>query len=193
MDRLITFPEVKGDLSVVMNCFSQVQSNGKMEGTNCYLQNNYDEPFASAVIGAAKKARMNPAIVSSQTRDVYVQFRVEFIAEKDQRNIHFYLNPGYEENVKAYGYDHIAGQRVIGKNEPWSTACPKRAQYAVWVRAYLGEDGKADIPNITHADGVMPVASCLNAIEQTIVNSRYTPAFADGHPVPSTYIEPFGN
>jgi len=102
-------------------------------------------------------------------------------------------NPGYEENVLAYGIDHVAGQRVIGKKEPWNEACPSRAHYRLLVRAYLGEDGKADNPSIEFGDGIRPIASCLDAIKATIVNSLYVPAMADGVPVPSTYIELFGN
>jgi len=193
MDRLIVFPEIKGDVTVMLLCFSRVQPNGKMENTGCYLQNNYDEPFVMAVNKAAKKARMNPAVIDGKTREIYLQFRVEFIAEKEQRDIHFYLNPGYEENILAYGFDHIAGQRAIGRNEPWSNACPKRAKFSVLAKAYLGEDGSAGSPSLSHLDGVLPTPACQDAIKQTILNSRYTPALADGEPVPSTFIEAFGN
>jgi hypothetical protein len=193
MDKLIQWPEIKGDISVVLNCFSQIESNGKMESTGCFLQNNYDEPFVGAIARAAKKARMNPAIIGGKERRIFLQFRVAFIAEGERREIHFYLNPGYEENVEAYGYDHVAGQRAIGKVEPWNEVCPKRAQYSVWVRAYLGEDGQADSPSIQHVDGIMPTATCQDAIKQTILSSQYTPALADGEPVPSTFVEFFGN
>lgn len=193
MSTLIEFPEVKSDLSVVMNCFTVVEANGKMENTACYLQNNHDEPFAMAINKAARKARMRPAIIDGRERNVYLQFRVEFVAKGEARTIRYYLNPGYEENVTAYGFRHVAGQRAIGRNEPWRDVCPKRADYAVWVRAYLGEDGHADSPTVEHARGIMPTDACIAAIEQTIVQSRYTPAYADGEPVPSTFVEPFSN
>ena len=102
-------------------------------------------------------------------------------------------NPGYEENVVAYGIDHVAGQRVIGKDEPWNKACPRRAHYRVSVRAYLGEDGKADNPSIEFGNGIRPIASCLDAIKATIIDSLFVPAMSDGVPVPSTYVELFGN
>lgn len=193
MDTLLKFPEIKGDISVVMNCVSRIQTNGKMEGTGCYLQNNYDEPFMKAIGTAAKKARMNPAIVAGKPREIFLQFRVEFIQEGERQTIDYYLNPGWEENVKAYGFRHVAGQRVIGKSEPWQDACPKRAHFSLWVRAYLGPDGRAESPTIQHADGIKPTEVCLDAIRQTIVNSSYTPTLADGEPVPSTFIEPFSN
>ena len=193
LDKLIEFPEVTGDLSVMLLCASRIQSNGKMVDTGCYLQNNYEGPFAEAVNKAAKKARLNPAIVDGKAREVYLQFRVEFIAEKEERSIYFYLNPGYEENIKAYGFDHVAGQRVIGRNEPWNEACPKRAKFSVLAKAFLGEDGRADSPSLSHSQGVMPTPACQEAIKQTILQSRYTPAMADGYAVPSSFVEPFGN
>jgi hypothetical protein len=107
--------------------------------------------------------------------------------------VRIFPNPGYVENVEAYGVDHVAGQRVIGKNEPWNDACPSRAKYRVLARAYLGEDGKAGSPSIEYGNGIRPIASCLDAIKKTLIDSLYTPAMADGVPVPSTYIELFGN
>jgi hypothetical protein len=193
MDKLIAWPEIKGDISVVLNCFSQIDKNGKMESTGCFLQNNYDEPFVGSIAAAAKKARMNPAIINGKETKIFLQFRVEFIAAGEQRDIRFYLNPGYEENVTAYGFEHVAGQRAIGNNEPWNEICPKRADYMVWVRAYLGEDGKASSPSVQHVNGIVPTAACQDAIKQTITASRYTPTLADGEPVPSTFIEFFGN
>ena len=49
MDKLIEFPDIEGDLTVMLLCFSRVQPNGKMESTGCYAPKNYDEPFAMAV------------------------------------------------------------------------------------------------------------------------------------------------
>lgn len=191
--RLIEWPEIKGDIEVILSCFSQIKKSGKMDNTGCYLQNNYDEPFVYSINQAARKARLNPAIIDGDPQEIYLQFQVKFVAKGEERDIFFILNPGYEENVNAYGFGHIAGQRVIGKNEPWNDACPQRAHYAVWIRAYLGVDGVADSPTVDHADGILPTTACQNAIKQTILQSRYTPAYADGEPVPSTFVEAFTN
>jgi len=193
MRRLLGFPQVTGDVEVQLNCFSLIQPSGKMKDTNCYQMKNYDEPFVLAVTTAARKARMNPAIIDGEPREVYLQFVVKFVQKEDKRQIFYVLNPGYEENVNAYGIDHIAGQRAIGKREPWNDACPKRARFLVLVRSYLGEDGRADSVSIDHANGIVPTEACQDAIRQTIVESRFTPAYAEGEPVPSTYFEPFGN
>ena len=192
MDKLIEFPDIEGDLTVMLLCFSRVQPNGKMESTGCYAPKNYDEPFAMAVNKAAKKARMNPAIIDGKAREIYLQFRAEFISDKGVRTIDFYLNPGYQENIAAYGFDHIAGQRTLGR-EPWQDVCPKRANFSLLARAFLGEDGRAESPSLEHTGGILPTAKCQDAIKQTLLDSRYTPAYADGQPVPSSFVEAFGN
>ncbi len=192
MDKLIEFPDIEGDLTVMLLCFSRVQPNGKMESTGCCAPKNYDEPFAIAVNKAAKKARMNPAIIDGKAREIYLQFRAEFISDKGVRTIDFYLNPGYQENIAAYGFDHIAGQRALGR-EPWQDVCPKRANFSLLARAFLGEDGRAESPSLEHTGGIMPTPKCQDAIKQTLLDSRYTPAYADGEPVPSSFVEAFGN
>jgi hypothetical protein len=57
----------------------------------------------------------------------------------------------------------------------------------------LSEEGNAESPTIEFGNGIRPVAACLEAIKQTIVTGQYTPAMAEGVPVPSTYIEAFSN
>lgn len=192
LENRIEFPEVKADMSTMIHCFSQVTARGKMKTTGCYQKDNFDGPFAIAIMKAAKKATMNPAIINGQEKKIYLQFRVEFIAEGESRKIHFYLNPAYTENIEAYGYDHIAAQRVIGK-ESWQDVCPQRARYIVIVRAFVGEDGRPGNPSIEPINGIMPTPDCQNAIKNTILQSAFTPAFADGVPVPSAFIERFGN
>jgi hypothetical protein len=192
-ENLLAFPSVQGKLTVNLSCFSQVQDSGKMEETACYMKDQFDQPFAAAVAKAAKKGRMTPAIIGGKARTVYVQFRVNFVADGEKNTITIYLNPGYEENVEAYGDGHIAGQRAFHKKEPWMKVCPRSAKYSVWARAYLGEDGKADSVSIVHANGIMPTAACQDSIKQTVLGSQYTPAYAEGEPVPSSYVELFGN
>lgn len=191
---LIKYPKgVTGKVSLILNCMSRIQPNGKMKDTGCYTKNQYDQTFAAEITKAAKKARLNPAVLNGRPAEIYLQFRAEFIAEGEQQNVYLYLNPGYEENVLAYGYEHVAGQRAIGKNELWNDACPNHAKYTVWARAYLSEEGVAENPTIEFGDGLRPISTCLEAIKQTIVTSQYTPASSEGAAVPSTYIEAFGN
>ena len=188
----IEFPEVSGNATAMIHCFSQIATSGKMTDTGCFIKDNYDGPFAAAIMKAAKRSFMNPAIIGGKKRKIYLQFRVEFIAQGEDRDIHLYLNPGHTENVEAYGYDHIAAQRAIGK-EPWQDICPQRAKYLVAVRAFVGEDGEPGNPSLERISGIMPTPDCQNAIKETILQSSFTPAMADGYPVPSAFVETFSN
>lgn len=188
----IEFPDVSGKVSAMISCFSQIEKNGKMKETGCYTKDNYESSFAEAIVRAAKKSQMRPALIDGKPHKVYMQFRVEFTADGDDREIKLYPNPGYNENINAYGAEHVAGQRVIGK-EPWQDVCPQRAKYLVAVRAFLGEDGRSQSPSIERLTGIMPAPDCQNAIKETILSSRFVPAMADGYPVPSAFVETFGN
>ncbi len=188
----IEFPDVSGKVSVMILCYSQIEKSGKMKDTGCYLKDNYDSQFASAIVKAAKKSSMTPALIDGKARKVYVQFRVEFIADGDDREITLFPNPGYKENIEAYGTEFVAGQRAIGK-EPWQDVCPQRAKYVVAVRAFLGEDGHTESPSIERLSGIMPTPDCQEMIKETILNSAYVPGMADGYPVPSAFVETFGN
>jgi hypothetical protein len=188
----IEFPDVSGKVSAMISCFAQIEKSGRMKETGCYMKDNFEQQFAAAIIKAAKKASMTPAIINGEKRKIYMQFRVEFIVDGDDRQIHLYPNPGYTENVEAYGPDHVAGQRAIGK-EAWQDVCPQRARYMVLVRAFLGEDGHPENPSVERLSGIMPAPDCQAAIKETILNSAYIPAMADGYPVPSAFVETFGN
>ncbi len=196
--NLIQWPkDVKGKTSLILNCFGLIKANGKMEMPNCIAPNSFEKVFTVEVMKASKKARLNPAMIDGKSKPVFLQFRIEFNAEvidkEEQRRIDIHLNPGHEENIKAYGYDHIAGQRVIARKQSYEDACPKHAQYVVWVLAYLGEDGKAESPRVVHSDGIMPTETCQSALKQAVVASQFTPAMANGVAVPSTFIELFSN
>jgi hypothetical protein len=188
----IEFPEMTRDATVMISCFSQIAKNGKMKDTGCFTKDNYDAPFAAAIMKAAKKSTLNPAIIAGDKQKIYLQFQVEFIAKGEDREINLYLNPGYPENVEAYGADHVAAQRVIGK-EPWQGICPQRAYFLVAAKAFVGEDGQPGNPSLIRVTGIMPTVDCQNAIKETILQSLFTPAMADGYPVPSTFVETFSN
>jgi hypothetical protein len=192
LENRIEFPEVKGDMSNMIYCFAQIEKSGKMKDTGCFMKENFDPPFANAIMKAAKKSQMTPAIINGEKRKIYLQFRVEFIAKGDERSIYLYLNPANTENIEAYGYDHIAAQRAIGK-EPWQDICPQRAKYLLIARAFVGEDGRSSNPSLERVSGIMPTADCQNAIKETILQSSFTPAMADGYPVPSAFVESFSN
>jgi hypothetical protein len=189
---LLEFPDISGDVSIMMMCASQITTSGKMTETGCMLRNNGEEDYGKAIQAAAKKARELPAELYGKEYKAYLQFRVEFVKEGDSKRIHVWSNPGDAENIEASGNEYIAAQRVIGK-EPWMKVCPARAQFALTARAHVSIEGVASNVSLNYGHGIVPTGNCQQAIIDTIVQSAFTPAMADGEPVPSAFVEPFGN
>lgn len=188
----IEFPELKGDATAIVRCAAQVEDGGDMEKNGCYNESPSDQLFIPAINKAAGKAEMQAASADGRKAEVYFQYRVKFEKKGDEKTVTVLENPGVIENVEAYGEDHVAAQRAIGE-ERWQQVCPSRAQYLVWLRAHVAPDGTVSNASLTHGGGIMPTPRCQQAILETVENSLFFPALDDGQPVPSTYVEPFGN
>lgn len=192
LEALIKFPETRGDGTIIIRCMAQVSDSGKMEEHGCYGDNSGADVFIAAINKAAKKARMQPAVIDGRPRAVYVQYRVRFETRGDENTVTIYNNPGVLENIEAYGEDHIAAQRGLTK-ERWQRACPQRLPFLVWVKAHVAYSGEQSNVNIASNDGPPITQKCEEAIIATMKESGFTPALADGEPVPSTFVEPFGS
>ncbi len=188
----IEFPSLVGDASATVRCAARVSPSGKMEDNGCYAIEPGDQAFVPQINQAAKKARLNPASFDGRKREVYVQYRVAFAKKGDVETITIYNNPGLVENIEAYGEDHIAAQRGI-TDESWQKVCPKRTRYLVWAKAHVAASGEQSSISLVPGEGVPLTRECRDAIIATLEQSQFTPAFADGEPVPSSFIEPFGN
>lgn len=188
----IKFPELRGDATGRILCTSYVERSGKIDKTGCFLNQPSDQVFVKAVVEGARKARMTPASVNGRPFAVYVQYIVEFSKKGDDEIIIIHNHPGVTENVEVYGVDHIGAQRGQTK-EPWMNECPKRVRFAVWARAHVAETGEPSSISLTRAEGAAITERCEDAIIETLQQSTFVPAYADGEPVPSTYVEPFGN
>jgi hypothetical protein len=190
--RRIEFPELRGDTAATIRCAARIQDNGKMKDNGCASTTPSDQVFIVPVNKAARKARLTSATADGRQREVYFQYRVEFTKKGDDQTINVYPNPGVQENIDAYGADHVAAQRALGKEE-WQDVCPERAQFLVWLKAHVAEDGTPSNLSLTHGGGLKPTPRCEEAVLGTASGSLFFPALADGEPVPSTYVEPYGN
>jgi hypothetical protein len=188
----IVFPELRGDSVAQIRCAAQVQRNGKFEQNVCFVEKAGDEVFIKAINEAAKKARMNPAIIDGKTAAVYVQYMVVFTKAGDSQTVRIFNNPGIIENTEAYGVEHIAAQRGLTA-EKWQKTCPSRVRFMVLVKAHVSEEGVLGSVSIDPVHGAAATERCLQAITDTLNESLFTPAMADGEPVPSTFVEPFGS
>ena len=192
LGQLIRFPELRGDTTVAISCIGILTGRGKLDQNQCYRQNPGDETFIAEILRASKKARLIPATSGGRPVDVVFQYRVQFKKEGEEQSLLFAANSGYEENVLAYGANHIGAQRVMAK-ETWQKSCPRQAKFVVLARANVDYDGTPGAVTIEHGTGIAITDACREALEQNMLDSRFIPAFADGESVPSTFIEPFGN
>jgi len=188
----IEFPEVKGDGKITLRCAAKVRDDGDMDDNGCYLDDNNAGVFMKAINAAARKAKMIPAVIDGKKRDVYVQYRVEFRTADGKNSITIYNNPGVRENVEAYGDDHIAAQRALTR-ETWQKECPRHTRFLVWAKAHVAPDGEQSNISLAPNEGAPITRDCEQAIIATLAEAGFAPALDGTEPVPSSYVEPFGN
>lgn len=192
LGTLIEFPELKGDTAVTIRCAALVQKDGDMEMNGCIADDPADQLFIEQIIEAAEDATALPAFADGEEKTIYMQYRVEFIKKGEDETVNVYANPGVQENIDAYGQDHVAAQRAVG-DEEWQDVCPENTAYLVWLKAHVDPDGRQSSLSLTHGGGLNPTPRCKQAILDSVTESLFFPALADGEPVQSTYVEPFGN
>jgi len=189
---MMVFPNIKGNVRVIINCSGIIKRNKKIDSFLCYKNQPGDEIYIQEIYKANKKARYTPAIINNKNVDVFVQFRILFKKNNDVTKIQLIRNPGYQENIMAYGDNYIGAQRVIG-NENWQKYCPKYNRYRLLSKAHVNKNGIASNANITSLNGITINNKCKNTIISTLNSSLYLPARSNEKNVPSTYIELFGN
>lgn len=192
LDALIEFPELRGDADQTIVCAGILKKNGKLDQAGCYVLQPGDEIYAAAVAKALRKSRFTPASVDGREMDVVFQYRARFRQQGEERSIFLYANPGYSENLDAYGPDHVAAQRSMTR-ERWQKACPQHSKFTVMAKAHVSHEGIPSSISVSEGSGLPVTQKCRDAIAATLAESVYVPAMADGEPVPSTYVEPFGN
>jgi len=192
LGRLSEVPELRGDTLVTILCIGILEDNGKFDGHGCFQRDPGDGTFISRIYDAAKKARLTPATYGGREVDVVFQYQVQFRQKDEERTLGLLPNPGVEENVEAYGPEHSAAQRLLHRGS-WEKDCPQQTAYRVLVKANVDLDGTPSAVSVNHVSGIPITARCEQALERTILDSRFIPAFDDGEAVPSTYAELFGN
>ena len=188
----IKFPQIRGDISIIINCSGVILKNNKIKFFNCYKNQPGDEVYIQEIYKAYKKARFQPATFNNKKEDAFVQFRIKFEKKNDNELISIINNIGYEENVIAYGVYHTGAQRLIGK-EIWQKLCPKYNRYILITKTHINNLGQASNSSVSRSNGMPVNKKCINSIIDTLNSSNYIPAFVNDNYVPSTYVEVFGN
>jgi hypothetical protein len=192
LDKYITFPDVKGEIDKTLICQGILKANGKLDSPACYVTAAGDEVFIAVIDKAVKKARFVPAKYNGKDVGIYFQYRINFRQKDDKRGVLLMANQGYLENVDAYGDRFVAAQRVVTR-EKWESVCPQKAHFVVITRSHVAADGTQSSINLEHGSGISISSQCRSSIIETMKQSIFMPAMADGEPVPSSYVEAFGS
>jgi hypothetical protein len=192
LDNLIKFPEIATKVDKEFVCQGILKASGRLSERACFLVESRDTPYLEAIDKAGKKAHFTPAAVDGQKIGIYFMYRVRFTRDDESQQIVLYANQAYPENLSAYGPDHIAAQRSVTR-EQWQKACPTRTRFIVLARAHIAASGEQSSINVTHGSGLPISDTCRAAIVETLEQSVFIPAYADGEPVPSSYLEAFGS
>jgi len=192
LGKLIVFPKGSTNVETTIRCQGLLKASGRLSDRGCFRVQRQDPPFVKAIEKAAKRARFSPARLNGRNVGIYFQYQVRFTRVDEEETITFYANQAYPENVDAYGEDHVVAQRTVIR-ETWPSVCPSRARFLVIARAHVADDGSQSDIAVTHGNGIPISNRCKQAIVETMEQSPFIPAYADGEPVPSSYMEAFGN
>lgn len=187
LKTLLTFPKVDGDVSVTVTCTSIGAANGRIREAKCSAANDPSQEFAIAVNRRAKSARINPATVDGREEKVDFQFTVIFSRIGDAESIDVYVNN--QKNLDRFGPDYISAQRYSPYELP-DVCKERRASFLILEVAVVTVDGAVKESDL-HVDSVGIATVCEEALRQITESSRFIPAFYEGSPVESVWVNPW--
>jgi len=205
MEKQIVFPNVPGDLAVVIYCRALVSSHGQLERNFCFRSESADQVFRDAIDTAAKSAKSTPAVVSGKPHNVSLWYRVAFVRKDDRSIVRVY--PNWGRDLDKYGNDYDGPQRTTRLQLPRS--CSTRGVFEVGAIDSFGfgfeepsmfliaslsidADGKPAGEVVFESAGNLEDSRCRSSISDRLKNAEYIPGHHNGHPVETTYVLPVG-
>ena len=117
LERRLDFPKSDGDVDVIVSCTAHATAKGR--NIRCSSAADPGLKFSSSVNRRARSARLDPARVDGEAREVDFQFSVRFRRQGDSETIDVRLNNG--NNVDRLGEHYVAAQRY--SKHAWPSVC----------------------------------------------------------------------
>lgn len=187
LKNLIRFPKVKGDLSIVVTCTSIGTAKGRIQEAKCSAADDPKQKFAIAVSRRTKSARITPATVAGKNEQVDFQFSVIFTRTGEAETIAVYTNN--RKNLDRFGPDYVSAQRYSPYELP-DVCKERRASYLILEIAVVTKEGTVKESDL-HVDSIGIVKVCETSLREITKSSRFVPAFHDGSPVESIWVNPW--
>ena len=188
LQNLIEFPDVEGDVSLILNCELSVYPSGGITRNRCFPSEGVDPSFRKAVSAAAKLARASPAIVDGKARPVHLYYRVLFFQKDGTAEVGVFSNWGHD--VDKYGISYEAPQRYSHYRMP--NKCRYLLRGALLLSTVLiGKDGTltSDVVFVPQLDRTPDQRKCANGIKALLEKAKYIPGHYAGTPVEATFVE----
>ena len=179
----IKFPEIDDDVKVAVICDAAVGRTGKFERSYCFSEDNSNRKFEGAVLRAARKARLEPALVNGQSKPIWFQYAVLFQRINGVNEVFVY--PHHLHNIKKYGLDYSAPQHY--KSPPF--VCRRAGVWATFTVTAIG-----GIENIELLGGQKMGGhkkNCGEIVKRIVSQMEYIPAFHEGRAVIAKVAEMF--
>jgi len=206
LEKSIDFPNVPGDLAVIVYCEAQVSSQGRLERNFCFRSENVDQAFRDAIDTTAESAKSTPAVVSGKPYRVRLWYRVAFVRKDDRSIVRVY--PNWGRDFDKYGNDYEGPQRTTRQTKP--RACSTRRTFEVSAidsfrfgfedpsiiliaSLSIDADGKPASDVVFESAGNIESSKCRSSLADSLKNAEYIPGHHNGISVETTYVLPVGD
>jgi hypothetical protein len=190
LEGRVAFPDVEGDLTLLLQCRTFVSKRGIANNTFCLEHDRELESLLATLHDAVNKSRMIPAMVDGKAEEVRILFRVLFVRRGNNASVHVYENWGHD--VETLGFDYRAPQ--VRSRKGTSYKCfrhdrPLVAQATIRISETGRPSGQA---SVEFAEGSAEDAGCEQQLKEELAASAFIPAEANGKPVEATFTTVIG-
>lgn len=189
LQRLIEFPDVDGDVLVVVYCRAFILEDGQVYSNTCFPTEGVRQSFPRAIENAMRSALVTPAVVDGAARAVPLFYRVGFLRKDGEAEIAVYSNWGID--MDEFGLDYEAPQRYTSQIFPMGCA-DYWWSMAVTATMVIGADGALAGDVRLESSELTPMRRCTRSLKRFYEKSKYIPGRHDGKPIEATLVEVWG-
>lgn len=181
----IKFPKWDEDIALSVRCDARLSRYGTILSNWCFANGDKYAVFEKEIHRAAKRAKLNPAMVDGMKEAVWFQYIVTFYKKGKERAITIHPNYGLEADKS--GRDYTSPQRYSKGVRYFFNRC-RLARTKIWIKARIDEKGKAHDVELVDGNGGN---RCIKNLTYKFALGKFIPAHLDGKPVSALYMEAF--
>ncbi len=192
-------PDSRKDKELTIFCSALISVRGLIEEQRCNWDHK-NKPYRIPAGNAIRNVRLEPATVDGQKVIAYIKYAYKITHKDGKSSLKVY--PNHFVNSQYYGDDYIAAQSYIPGTDlyasesvffgkPWierevQRKCRRDAR--VFLKMKIENTGKVSAVEVI--DKPRP-KSCGDSIAEAVAKGLYIPAFNQGQPVASIYVEKY--